>query len=269
MRAAETSAEDGVDGAAPLKKRAAHAAKAAAAVAALADEDEEVRYRPIDRALLRRTLGLLAPWKKWYALGLSLGIGQTVLEMMSPKFTQWIINYGDGYRKRTLSPFPPTQAAAIGHVVWLVAIWAIVMVCAIVLQRFTILVMTGAGEQVQFGIRRSLFEQLQRLSMSYYDRTKLGRIISRCTSDVNAMRDVNVWGIHTVLINAIQMLIAGSHALHDGLAAVSFGRLAGGGALLSRIRSTSAGRRFSSRWCVRGGRASPPTWQKTSPACAW
>ena len=31
--------------------------------------------------------------------------------------------------------------------------------------------------------------------MSYYDKTKLGRIISRCTSDINAMREVNVWGI--------------------------------------------------------------------------
>ena len=189
------------------KKRSARA-KLAAAQTPISDEDEEQRYRPIDRVLLRRTLGLLAPFKRGYMIGLTLGIGQTILEMLSPKFTQWIINYGDGFLKGTLSPLPPTQAAAIHHVIFLVSIWALVTVCAIVLQRFTILVMTGAGEQVQFGIRRRLFVQLQRLSMSYYDRTKLGRIISRCTSDVNAMRDVNVWGIHTILINALQMLIA-------------------------------------------------------------
>ena len=48
---------------------------------------------------------------------------------------------------------------------------------------------------MQFDLRRRLFDHLQRLSMSYYDKTKLGRIISRCTSDISAMREVNVWGI--------------------------------------------------------------------------
>ena len=55
--------------------------------------------------------------------------------------------------------------------------------------------MTRAGESVQFLLRRRLFAHLQDLSMSYYDKTKLGRIISRCTSDIDAMREVNVWGI--------------------------------------------------------------------------
>ena len=39
--------------------------------------------------------------------------------------------------------------------------------------------MTAAGESVQFDLRRRLFAHLQELSMSYYDKTKLGRIISR------------------------------------------------------------------------------------------
>ena len=55
--------------------------------------------------------------------------------------------------------------------------------------------MTRAGESVQFNLRQQLFAQLQRLSMSYYDKTKLGRIISRCTSDMDSLREVNVWGI--------------------------------------------------------------------------
>ena len=78
----------------------------------------------------------------------------------------------------------------------------------LVLQRFTILVMTGAGERVQFGIRKRLFAHLQRLSMSYYDKTKLGRIISRCTSDVSSMREINVWGLYTIFANLLMMLFA-------------------------------------------------------------
>ena len=172
------------------------------------EDDEEQRYRPIDRALLRRTLQLLRPFKKQYALGIFLGILMTVGEMMSPKFTQWIINYGIDFVARRDEVGATTAAAAIWHIVFLVAMWAVVLTAAVILQRLTILVMTGAGERVQFSLRRRLFDHLQKLSMSYYDKTKLGRIISRCTSDVTALREINVWGLHTIVANGLMMIVA-------------------------------------------------------------
>ena len=172
------------------------------------EEDEEQRYKPIDRKLLARTLQLLAPFKKQYALGIGLGILMTVGEMMSPKFTQWIINYGIGYTRGELVPMPSTPHGAMWHIVMLVVLWAIVLTAAVILQRLTILVMTGAGERVQFSLRQKLFEHLQKLSMSYYDRTKLGRIISRCTSDVTSLREINVWGLHTIVANLLMMIVA-------------------------------------------------------------
>jgi ATP-binding cassette subfamily B protein len=90
----------------------------------------------------------------------------------------------------------------------IVAIWAGVLAISIIFQRYTILVMAGAGERVQFSIRRQLFSHLQELSMSYYDKTKLGRIISRCTSDIDAMREVNVWGIFKLVANSMQIVVA-------------------------------------------------------------
>jgi ABC-type multidrug transport system fused ATPase/permease subunit len=169
------------------------------------EEDEELRYKPIDRKLLARALRLLAPFKARYALGISLGIGMTVAEMMSPKFTQWIINYGISFASGSVNATPNR---AIRHIGLLVALWALVLTVAVILQRFTILVMTGAGERVQFALRRKLFDHLQKLSMSYYDRTKLGRIISRCTSDVASLREINVWGLHTIVANGLMMLVA-------------------------------------------------------------
>lgn len=190
----------------PFRKKAA---KVQTKVSYSADEeDEELRYRPIDRQLLARTLQLLAPFKKQYALGIALGIGMTIGEMMSPKFTQWIINYGISYAGHQLNPMPPTPHAAMWHIVSLVALWAVVLTASVILQRLTILVMTGAGERVQFSLRRRLFQHLQKLSMSYYDKTKLGRIISRCTSDVTALREINVWGLHTIIANGLMMIVA-------------------------------------------------------------
>jgi len=155
-----------------------------------------------------RTLTLLAPYKKRYALGVGLGILMTVAEMMSPKFTQWIIDYGVNYSSGLLNPMPAMPRGAMWHIVLLVGLWAVVLTAAVILQRFTILVMTGAGERVQFELRRTLFHHLQKLSMSYYDRTKLGRIISRCTSDVTSLREINVWGLHTIVANGLMMIVA-------------------------------------------------------------
>jgi len=170
-------------------------------------EEGEPRYKPIDMKLVRRLLRLLAPFKWRYGLGVTLGTGMLLLEMLSPRFTQHLIDYATGFSAGTL-PLMPTLSGAGWHVAAVVGLWALVLSTAVILQRFTILVMTSAGERVQFDIRRRLFAQLQRLSMSYYDRTKLGRIISRCTSDVNSLREVNVWGIWQVFANSTQMVVA-------------------------------------------------------------
>jgi ATP-binding cassette subfamily B protein len=50
--------------------------------------------------------------------------------------------------------------------------------------------------------------------MSYYDKTKLGRIISRCTSDVGAMREICVWGIWQVAANLTMILVAAAMLLY-------------------------------------------------------
>jgi ATP-binding cassette subfamily B protein len=181
-----------------------------AQLSSLQSEDEEVHYKPIEWPLVRRLIALLAPFKKQYALGLSLGALMVVLEMMSPQYMRHIINYVTDYRSTTAS----SDAAAIHHVAWIVAAWAATLSVALVVQRYNILIMTRAGETVQFLLRKRMFQHLQRLSMSYYDRTKLGRIISHCTSDISSLREVNVWGFQQVIANfLIPMLVAAAMLL--------------------------------------------------------
>lgn len=193
-----------------LKKKAPP--EAAAVVRTPAAEEDEPRYRPIDWSLIRRLFGFLRPYRRRYALGIALGMVMVVLEMQGPLFMGAIVNWATGYARGTLSPMP-TEARAIGHVAQLVGLWACVLGVAILIHRKTILIMVDAGERVQFDIRRRLFSHLQSLSMSYYDRTKLGRIISRCTSDVNSLREVNVWGIDTVVKNTLMMCVAAAMLL--------------------------------------------------------
>jgi ATP-binding cassette subfamily B protein len=106
------------------------------------------------------------------------------------------------------SPAQLTTTSAIMHVLIIIAFWALAIIGSLVLQRYTIIFMTRAGESVQFDYRRKMFSHLQALSMSYFDKTKLGRIISRMTSDINGMREVNVWGVTHILIHSWIILFA-------------------------------------------------------------
>ncbi len=179
----------------------------AAGVLSVTSEDGEPRYRPIDRRMILRLAGRLKPYRKHYALGLVLGLVMVVLEMLSPTFMGAIINLASGYAAGTLRPMPSEQAA-VARLAGLVGLWGLVLAAALVLHRWTIRIMVDAGERVQFDLRRELFAHLQRLSMSFYDRTRLGRIISRCTSDINSLREINVWGLDLVLKNALVTVVA-------------------------------------------------------------
>ena len=175
--------------------------------------DEEARYKPIEWPLMRRLFSLLAPHRKQYIVGIALGVAMIMLEMLSPLFMKGLVDYTTAYKLGKLAPMP-SEGDAIRHVCLIVLAWGSVFAAALVLQRVTILIMTNAGERVQFDLRRSMFEQLQRLSMSYYDRTKLGRIISRMTSDITALRDINVWGIDKIVKNSLMIAVAAGMLLY-------------------------------------------------------
>lgn len=194
-----------------LQKRRAAKAAAAEEMRDLGG-DEEPKYRPIEWPLIRRLFGLLAPYKNRYATGISLGVVMVVLEMLSPRFIGHLVDYTTSFAGGKMPGV--SERSAIWHVIAVIALWGSILAVAMVLQRITILIMTNAGETVQFDLRRRIFEHLQRLSMSYYDKTKLGRIISRCTSDVSSLREVNVWGIDKIVKNSLMVIVSAGMLLY-------------------------------------------------------
>jgi len=189
------------------EKKSAAVSKPSASVEKL----EEEQYKPIEWPLVRRLLGWYYPHRWQYTLGLSVAAVHVLAEMAGPSFMQHIINYVTEYLGGAM--LPGDQSVAIRHVMWVTLLWAGVYAVSMILQRWTIIIAINAGEKVQFALRRAVFAHLQLLSMSYYDKHKLGRIIGRCTSDINALREVSVWGIHQVVMNAMMILVAAGFLL--------------------------------------------------------
>jgi ATP-binding cassette subfamily B protein len=69
----------------------------------------------------------------------------------------------------------------------------------IVIQAITVfgfIYMTGLlGERVRYDLRKQMFAHLQKLSLSYYNRTPVGWIMSRTTSDTDRVAELVTWGI--------------------------------------------------------------------------
>jgi ATP-binding cassette subfamily B protein len=176
--------------------------------AAPVESDDEARYKPIELSLVRRLLEMLKPYKREYGIAMIIGLVHVLLDMFLPKTVGWIVDTCDAYVRRTVD-----LKTTVWWLIGLNVFWIGTFALSVVFQRLLIVITTRAGESVQFDLRQRMFNHLQMLSMSYYDKTKLGRIISRMTSDIGSLREVNVWGIWQVFANAMIMVVAAAFLL--------------------------------------------------------
>lgn len=74
-------------------------------------------------------------------------------------------------------------------------------------QRAQILRIATLGYQAELGIRLELFQHLQELDLSYHDKNEVGRIMSRLTSDLSAIREMLGGQIVNNISNAITVIV--------------------------------------------------------------
>jgi ATP-binding cassette subfamily B protein len=64
------------------------------------------------------------------------------------------------------------------------------------------------GERIQYDLRRKLFNHLQALSFSYFDKTPVGWIMSRVTSDSSRIAELVTWGLIDITWASLNLTIA-------------------------------------------------------------
>jgi ATP-binding cassette subfamily B protein len=74
---------------------------------------------------------------------------------------------------------------------------------------FGFIYLTGVlGERIRYDMRKGMFEHLQRLSFSYFDRTPIGWIMSRVTSDTERIAELVTWGLLDVTWGVMSIVTA-------------------------------------------------------------
>lgn len=157
---------------------------------------DESHQRPLELKLIRRLFTYTRPYRvkrNWLILIV------IVRSFQVPVLT-WMIG--------AVVKGPITQGDLRGTVWWALGFLAMAFFTALTLS-FRQRLALELGESVLQDLRRDIFEHLLRMPLSYYNRTKLGRMISRVTSDADSIR-VGVQDVLFVsLVSIGQMTVSG------------------------------------------------------------
>ncbi|MBX5451542.1 ABC transporter ATP-binding protein [Thermogemmatispora sp.] len=91
-------------------------------------------------------------------------------------------------------------------------------------QYWQIWTMSWAGQQVLYLLSSDMFRHLQQLSLSFYDRTQIGRVMSRLQSDIDVLESMLSSGLLSILGSLVALvgIIGAMIAMNAWLALLSF-----------------------------------------------
>ena len=145
-----------------------------------------------DGRLLRRIVRYLAPYKWWVLIAFVLTAGASFLGPLRPRLVQEAI---DGY-------IVPGDLEGLQGIILLLVAALIGEGVFSLLQGY---LTQWIGQHAIYDLRTAVFRHIQRQPLRFFDRTPVGRLITRTTSDVEALSDVLSAGLVVILGNLFRL----------------------------------------------------------------
>ncbi|HEY4837208.1 MAG TPA: ABC transporter ATP-binding protein [Candidatus Acidoferrales bacterium] len=165
--------------------------------------EEEKLGKAYDSHLARRLMRYMKPYKGQVWLALLLTLVVTPLAALPPALF-WVAldRYIVPVFKKTL-PFA-TGMRGLG---WITLINLAALLFGFAIQYLQVRVMQNVGQKTMYDLRKEIFARLQALPMSFYDKSPVGRLVTRVTTDVDALNDLFASGI-VAMINDAFLLVS-------------------------------------------------------------
>ncbi len=171
--------------------------------------EEEVAGRLYDGRLMRRLVGYLRPYRAAVVLSLALLLIHSGLQVMGPLLTKVAVDRylspDPGRLPTPLDPFLPDPPREGLRAVAL--IYFTVLAASFLFEFAQTYVMQTTGQRAMFDLRRQLMEHLQRLDIAFYDRNPVGRLVTRVTTDVDALNELLSSGLVTILGDVLTLTL--------------------------------------------------------------
>ena len=173
--------------------------------------EEEVLGKPIDARLLVRLLRYLRPYTGITATAIVMLLGLAMLQLAGPYLTKVAIDRAIPARDLHL-------IAVLGFAM------AVALVAEFALEYGQTVLTAYIGQRVMVDLRQEIFRKLQRLSIAFYDRNPVGRLMTRVTSDVETLNDMFTGGVVALFgdVFTLVVIMAWMLAVDVRLSLVSF-----------------------------------------------
>jgi len=165
--------------------------------------EEEKLGKLYDSTLTRRLMKYLRPYRWYVVAAVSLTLGVTAMEIVAPYLFHIAVDkyIVPGFNNSI------TGSEALKGLLWVVAASAGALMGSFGLQYAQVRIMQWVGQETMYDLRKEIFEHLQRLPMSYFDHSPVGRLVTRATTDVDALNDLFASGV-VAMLNDFVLLFA-------------------------------------------------------------
>jgi ATP-binding cassette subfamily B multidrug efflux pump len=164
--------------------------------------EEEKLGKVYDTQLTRRLLQYLRPYLKWVWVAVSMTIGVAAMEIVGPYLfhiaIDWYIVPGFAHHI--------AREKALAGLIWVVGASLGALLASFGLQYAQVRIMQWVGQETMYDLRKEIFEHLQRLPMGFFDRSPVGRLVTRATTDVDALNDLFASGV-VAMLNDVVLLV--------------------------------------------------------------
>ena len=147
--------------------------------------DDEVLGKAYDARLMRRLLGYMRPYRARIGLAFFAILGLSLMQLAPPYLTKVAIDThiaaGD------VDGLTPLALLLLG-----------VLVLSYVLEAVQTWALQVTGQRIIFDLRTQIHGHLQRLDVAFFDRNPVGRLMTRVTTDVDALNELFASGVVSV-----------------------------------------------------------------------
>jgi len=144
--------------------------------------EDEILGKAYDKRIVRRLMGYISPYRKRVAVGVLLLLSTALVDLSGPYITKIAID------RYVLSG---DSSGLLG----MCALYMAILVVGFALRYLQTYVTGVLGQNVMFDLRTRMFAHVQRLSLSFYDRNPVGRLVTRLTNDVDALNELLTAGL--------------------------------------------------------------------------
>ena len=147
--------------------------------------EDEVLGKAYDARLMRRLLTYLRPYRRQVGLAVAAIVAHSVLELVPPLLTKLVI---DEY----------IPAANVSALTGLAVLFLLTLCGSFAFEYLQTSTMQMIGQRIMFDLRMQIHGRLQQLDIRFYDRSPVGRLMTRLTTDVDALNELFASGVVAV-----------------------------------------------------------------------